>query len=311
VDANGGDVAGIVYHEITHGLACRLITNASGSCGLGPIQSGMMNEAWADYFSTDLLVAEGGLADTATPAELKLGNHVVPGGIRAKPTDCPVNPVGVGGCNGDFGAPVLGGYTYGDLAGTDNTSPHNGGEVWAETLWDLRNAVGRDAALKLIAGGMRLSPDDPSMLDARDAILRQALAMRSAPSAPDDYFATAWAVFQARGMGFDASTTGAASTTPAESYTAPRNKLSGEPMTITDAYPGGDNDGRTGFSWPLGAIGRRDKRRASHADRESSRGQTLNREPAVVIRDGASARNKARPRDSDQSAPHRNCARTS
>src|SRR4029079_6155922 len=52
VDANGGDVAGIVYHEITHGLACRLITNASGSCGLGPIQSGMMNEAWADYFST-------------------------------------------------------------------------------------------------------------------------------------------------------------------------------------------------------------------------------------------------------------------
>ena len=62
----------------------------------------MMNEAWADYFSTDLLVAEGGLADTAAPAELKLGNHVVPGGIRAKPTDCPVNPAGVGGCNGDF-----------------------------------------------------------------------------------------------------------------------------------------------------------------------------------------------------------------
>ena len=105
VDANGGDVAGIVYHEITHGLACRLITNASGSCALGPIQSGMMNEAWADYFSTDLLVAQGGLADTATPAELKLGNHVVPGGIRAKPTDCPVNPAGVGGCNGDFGDP--------------------------------------------------------------------------------------------------------------------------------------------------------------------------------------------------------------
>ena len=112
---------------------------------------------------------------------------------------------------------VLGGYTYGDLSRTPTTpagGPHNGGEVWAETLWDLRTAVGRDAALKLIAGGMRLTPDDPSMLDARDAILRQAIAMRSAPGAPDDYFAEAWEVFQARGMGFDATTASAASTTP-------------------------------------------------------------------------------------------------
>ena len=76
--------------------------------------------------------------------------------------------------------------------------------MWAETLWDLRTAVGRDAALKLIAGGMRLTPDDPSMLDARDAILRQALAMRSAPGAVDDYSARPGRVFQARGMGFDA-----------------------------------------------------------------------------------------------------------
>ena len=36
VDGNGGDVAGIVYHEITHGLACRLVINASGGCALGP-----------------------------------------------------------------------------------------------------------------------------------------------------------------------------------------------------------------------------------------------------------------------------------
>jgi subtilisin-like proprotein convertase family protein len=244
VDANGGDVAGIVYHEITHGLACRLIVNAGGGCALGPIQSGMMDEAWADYFSTDLLVAEGSQTDTPASAELRLGAHVIPGGVRAKPTDCPVNPAGVPGCNGDFGAPVLGGYTYGDLAGTDNTSPHNGGEVWAETLWDLRTAVGRDAALKLIAGGMRLTPDDPSMLDARDAILRQALAMRSAPGAADDYFARAWRVFMARGMGFDATTANAGSTTPTESYAEPRNVLYGQPLAVSDPYPGGDNDGR-------------------------------------------------------------------
>ncbi len=249
VDGNGSDTAGIVYHEITHGLACRLVTNASGGCALGPNQSGMMNEAWADFFSTDLLVAEGGMTDTAAPAELRLGSHVVPGGVRAKPTDCPVDPAGTtAACNGvQTATAVAGGYTYGDLANTANppaSGPHNGGEVWGETLWDLRTAVGRDAALKLVAGGMRLTPDDPSMLDARDAILRQALAMRSAPGAADDYFGAVWSVFQARGMGFDASTANAASTTPTESYAAPRNVLYGEPMTVTDAYPGGDNDGK-------------------------------------------------------------------
>ena len=116
--------------------------------------------------------------------------------------------------------------------------------MWAETLWDLRAAVGRAAALKLIAGGMRVTPDDPSMLDARDAILLQALAMRSAPGAVDDYFGAAWGVFQARGMGFDASTASAASTTPTESYAAPRNVLYGGSITVTDPYPGGDNDGK-------------------------------------------------------------------
>ncbi|WP_028063155.1 M36 family metallopeptidase [Solirubrobacter soli] len=249
VDANGGDVAGIVYHEITHGLACRLIVNAGGGCALGSAQGGMMNEAWADFFSTDLLVAEGGLKDTPVVGDLKLAEHVWPGGIRAKPTDCPVDPAGTTpACNGNGTlTTVLGGYTYGDLKDTANppaSGPHNGGEVWAETLWDLRKAVGSDAARALVAGGMRLTPDNPSFLDARDAILRQAAAMRSAPGAPDDYLAKAWEVFRARGMGFDATTADANSTTPTESYAAPRDSLWDEPMTVTDAYPGGDNDGK-------------------------------------------------------------------
>ena len=71
--------------------------------------------------------------------------------------------------------------------------------MWAETLWDLRPAVGREAALALITGGMRLTVDNPSMIDARDAILQQALAMRSAPGAPDDYFAEMWEVFRSAG----------------------------------------------------------------------------------------------------------------
>ena len=140
---------------------------------------------------------------------------------------------------------MLGGYTYGDLARTNNVGgPHNGGEVWAETLWDLRRTVGRDAALALITGGMRLTRDNPSMLDARDAILQQALAMRSAPGAPDDYFAEVWEVFRARGMGFDATTTGPADTAPVENFSAPWNALYVQAPVLSDPYPGGDNDGR-------------------------------------------------------------------
>ena len=133
------------------------------------------------------------MTDTAAPAELRLGNHVVPGGVRDKPLGLPRRPGRHdAACNGN-GTADAGGRRihlrrppeHGQPA---RRGPHNGGEVWAETLWDLRTAVGRDAALALIAGGMRLTPDNPSMLDARDAILRQALAMRSAPGAPDDYF---------------------------------------------------------------------------------------------------------------------------
>ncbi len=183
-NANGSDVADVVYHEIGHGLSNRLIVNASGSGALNAIQGSMMGEAWSDFFALDLLQSQGWVTDAAGAADVTTGNHVSgPNGIRSKPIDCPVAPAGVANCNRNgTAAAVLGGYTYGDITRTNNVGgPHNGGEVWAETLWDIRRAVGRDAALALITGGMRLTRDNPSMIDARDAIIQQALAMRSAP----------------------------------------------------------------------------------------------------------------------------------
>ena len=108
------------------------------------------------------------MTDTAGAADVTTGKHVVgPNGIRSKPIDCPVAPAGIADCNRNGTATaVLGGYTYGDITRTNNVGgPHNGGEVWAETLWDIRRAVGRDAALALITGGMRLTPRQP--VDAR------------------------------------------------------------------------------------------------------------------------------------------------
>jgi len=243
-DANGSDVADVVYHEYGHGLSSRLVVNASGGNTLSSQQPRMMGEAWSDFYAQDLVVAENLRTDTAAPAELTTGSYVSgPAGIRAKPIDCPVDPAGTtAACNGTFGAAVAGGYTYGDLAGTDNGTPHNGGEVWAQTLWDIRSVLGRNPALALITGGMRLSADNPSMVAMRDAILQQAVATRSAPGAPDDHYATLWQIFAARGFGAAASTPSADATNPVESFSAPVGLRSGA-TTISDPYPGGDADG--------------------------------------------------------------------
>ena len=246
VDANGGDVAGIVYHEITHGLACRLIVERRRRLrarrapvehderGLGGLllhrpagggrrpdgHGGAGGAQLAQHVFPAASAPSRRIARSTRPARRRRATGIRPAGARAD-TPTPTS------------------RTTNNICG-----PHNGGEVWAETLWDLRTAVGRDAALKLVAGGMRLTPDNPSFLDARDAILRQAAAMRTAPGAPDDYFAQAWDVFRVRGMGFDATTANADSTTPTESYAAPGNAVWADPMTVTDAYPGGDNDGK-------------------------------------------------------------------
>ncbi|ADB48927.1 M36 family metallopeptidase [Conexibacter woesei] len=242
-NVNGSDTADIVYHEYAHGLSNRLVVNASGSSTLTSIQADMMGEAWSDFYALDLLVHEGHMTDTAAPGELTKGSYTSgPGGSRTKPIDCPVDPAGrTATCNGaPLRATVLGGYTYGDLAVTNNESPHNGGEVWAQTLWEIRTALGRQTALALITGGMRLSVDNPSMLDMRDAILQQAVATRSAPGAADDHYERLWAIFRNRGMGADASTRSTSSTTPAEGFGV---VAAAGPATFTDPYPDGDNDG--------------------------------------------------------------------
>ncbi len=249
-DVNGSDEAAIVYHEYGHGLSNRLVVNASGASMLTWYQALMMGEAISDFYALDLLVHEGSLSDSPAPGDLRLGTYATGGaGIRAKPIDCPVDPFGAtAACNGNHTAsPVLGGYTFEDIRRTRNVvngnqfTPHNGGEVWAQTLWEIRTALGRDTALRLITGGMRLVGDAPSMLDMRDAILLQAVAMRTDPDAADPVYTQLWEIFRGRGMGRDASA-GPDELAPTEDFTAPSGIVAGTPL-VSDPYPGGDNDG--------------------------------------------------------------------
>ncbi len=216
IAANGSDEADIVYHENTHGLSNRLVIDANGNSTLGGGQAGAMGEAWSDWYAMDFLVKQGFQADSAAAGEVRIGNYVGWGNdlIRSQPLDCPVGGGG-GACQGGF-ATGPGGYTYGDygkVAGV--TEVHADGEIWAETLWDLRAAVGSNTAESLVTRAMELSPANPSFLDMRNSIL-QADAVAGGAN-----HNTIWSVFAHRGMGYFAGTISGDDTKPVENFSLP------------------------------------------------------------------------------------------
>jgi hypothetical protein len=208
---SSADDASVVYHEYTHGLSNRLIGNGNG---LNSVQSGAMGEAWSDFYALDFLVSNGYEADTDASGEVAIGKYVTNNpvrGIRWDPIDCAVGSSG--NCQGSPSAPN-GGFTYGDLGhvepgGTtqDIQEVHSNGEIWAQTLWDIRKALGPDIARTLITNGMRMATNiNPSFLDMRNAIIAADLAAGGA------HLNTLWALFAARGMGCAAQSPSANST---------------------------------------------------------------------------------------------------
>ncbi len=238
-DTDGSAAADVVYHEYGHGLSNRLVGNGAG---LTALQSGAMGEGWSDFYALDLLVGEGSRTDAAATADVWLAEYSVgvPGifggisRIRHQAIDCAVGaPAAQCPASGTAGS---GGYTYGDLGKVGTTNGvHDGGEIWSQTMWDLRTALGRNNALKIITGGMRLSPNAPSMLTMRDAILQSA-------SVNGVNVNTVWTVFADRGMGFLATTPSAAANSAVEDFTLPPSLLF-KSTSVDDDAPRGDGDG--------------------------------------------------------------------
>jgi subtilisin-like proprotein convertase family protein len=228
---NSSDSADIVYHEYTHGLTTRTVGTGAG---MSALQSQAMGQGWSDWYALDFLVDEGLRTDTDTPGELTLAGYVVPGGIRTAPIDCPVGTLAAA-CNRN---PYIsaGGYTLGDMTHViGGFEVHADGEIWAQTLWDIRRALGSYTARALVTSGLRLSPNDPSFLDMRNAILQ---ADEVAGGAHHDEL---WSLFAARGMGYGAVDHGANSM-PEEAFDVPP-LLELESAAVTDLAPGGDGDG--------------------------------------------------------------------
>ncbi|HET7128993.1 MAG TPA: M36 family metallopeptidase [Gaiellaceae bacterium] len=237
IAAMGSDEADIVYHENTHGLSNRLVVDAQGNSTLGGGQAGAMGEAWSDWYAFDYLVDQNLQPDTSADGELRVGNYVGWGNdlIRTQPLDCPVGSTS-DSCPGG-GTGHGGGYTYGDYGHIiGQVEVHADGEIWGETLWDLRNAVGSETAEALITRAMELSPSNPSMLDERNSIL-QADEVDFSGSNHD----TIWSVFAHRGMGFFAGSLSGDDTKPVEDFSPPP-----APGTPTGTLAGTVTDQDTG-----------------------------------------------------------------
>jgi extracellular elastinolytic metalloproteinase len=214
---NVGDEADTVYHEYTHGLSNRLVVDVHGRTTLGGVQAGAMGEAWSDWYAMDYLVKKHLQRDRRHKADVRLfvydgeGVHF----DRTEPMDCKVGQQAKrckGGTTGHRG-----GYTYADYANVaGGAEVHADGEIWAQTLWDLRDRLGSKRSESLVTRAMELAPYNPSFLDMRNAIL----------VADNSVFHGAhrtaiWRVFAHRGMGFFAGSLGASDTEPAASFQMP------------------------------------------------------------------------------------------
>jgi extracellular elastinolytic metalloproteinase len=235
IAGNSGDESDVIYHEYTHGLSNRLVVDADGASTLGGVQAGAMGEAWSDWYAEDYLVDQGLNKDTKAPGEVKIGKYVTANGpFRSQPLDCPVGTTSPA-CPGTAAAGP-GGYTYGDYGSIGGSDVHKNGEIWSETLWDLRDAVGSKKAESLVTRALELSPANPSMLDERNSILAADLVVDGGKSQK-----TIWKVFAKRGMGYFAASVNGDDSHPVEDFSrppapnTPRGTLTGK---VTDQDTG-------------------------------------------------------------------------
>ena len=222
---NGGDDASWVLHEYTHGLTSRTVTDPDGVDATFGHQGDSLHEGMSDWYALDYITKQGLMTDTATNGEIKWGQYasLTNGEPRSQGYDCAVGAAAAQ-CPG-AGTAGSGGYTYGDMGGIQGfPESHADGEIWAETLWDLRRRLIADRgategvrrAELLVTGGMELAPEAPSFVDMRDAILQADTAFNGGAD-----HAAVWSVFAARGMGYFASAIDATDRQPVENFSTP------------------------------------------------------------------------------------------
>lgn len=177
LDSTGDDVRDsaldgmVVIHEIGHGLTTRVVGGSDRVSCLFTLQSGSLGEGWSDYFAMSFY--NDPLVGSYSTGNLQRG-------IRRHPYD---------------NTPL----TFARFGDTNFSSPHPDGEIWAAALWDLRTAIGAEAADALVYEALEITPCNPSFTDARDSILTADQAANAGANR-----AAIWTAFAARGLGFSA-----------------------------------------------------------------------------------------------------------
>ncbi len=205
---------GIMAHEYTHGISTRLTGGPAISTCLNNKEQ--MGEGWSDYYAlmtttnwNTALISDG-------PKPRPIGTYIfgedpeTGAGIRRYPysTNMSVNQ-----------------WTYDMLSGIAASEPHDVGEIWAATLWDMTwNIIqtdginsnlfkaddpgGNSVSLKLVSLGMKLQPCRPGFIDGRDAILKSDTILYNGI-----HGCAIWNAFARRGMGVFAQQGSSNSTT--------------------------------------------------------------------------------------------------
>jgi len=226
----------LVAHEWAHVLSNRLVRDTTGLVPIltSPYQVGQavaMGEGWSDFVALLLAVrsedaqvaANAGWAGTYTTAAWVNGGNDVLGapnqgfyyGYRRTPysTDMSKDPLTFKHVADGVPLPTVTPPLVPNGAG--NAEVHNAGEVWATVLWECYAALLRDtqgatprltfdeASLRMrqyLVASLKLLPQFPTFLEARDALL--AAARAGDPTLAD--FHAFWAAFAKRGFGVGA-----------------------------------------------------------------------------------------------------------
>lgn len=174
----------VVLHEYGHLLTNRLIGNGNG---ILYNQSRGLGEGWSDFLALLTFVRD---EDRIQPGNenfagsYPIGSYITPlpaYGIRRYPysTSFERNPLTFQHIQ-DF-VPLPEGVTS-QKKQSSNSQPHNTGEVWASVLWEAYVALlgdsdrlsfdeAREKMLHLLVASLKLTPVDPTFIQARDAIL--------------------------------------------------------------------------------------------------------------------------------------------
>ena len=174
-DRDSSQDGDVVLHEFGHGVSNRLVGGPQNTSCLGGTQAGAMGEGWSDYWAATFY-NDGRIGEYVTNNPTN--------GIRRAAYTVPANPVH---------------DSYADL-GVGGFQVHRDGEVWAATLWDLRNELGAAISDRLVLEGMKFTPCSPSFLNARDGILQADQAVNGGANR-----CRIWTVFARHGMGVSAT----------------------------------------------------------------------------------------------------------